>query len=53
MKNYSLIIKVFKNKEFMIMKFTNLLSSKLTFEKVLIDLSLKIQFLNEIMIYDK
>ena len=35
------------------MKFTNLLNSKLTFEKVLIDFFLKTQFLNEIMIYDK
>ena len=42
LKNYFLIIKAFKDKKFMIIKFTNLLNSKLTFEKVSIDLSLKI-----------
>ena len=37
----------------MIANFTNLLNSKSTFKKVLIDFSLKIQFFNEIIIYDK
>ena len=37
----------------MIIKFINLLSSKLTFEKVLINLFLKTQLSNEITIYNK
>ena len=48
-----MIAKTFKNKKFIIMKFMNLLNSKLAFEKVLIDFSLKIQLLNEITIYNK
>ena len=48
-----MITKIFKNKKLIIMKFTNLLNSKLTFEKILIDFSLKTQFLNEITIYNK
>ena len=53
LKNHFLIIKIFKNKKFMIMKFTNLLNPKSTFEKVLIDFSLKTQFSNKITIYNK
>ena len=53
LKSHFLIIKIFKNKKFIIANFINLLNSKLTFKKVLIDFSLKIQFFNKITIYDK
>ena len=53
MKNYFLIIKIFKNKKFIFKKFINLIILKLIIEKVIINFTLETRLSNKITIYKK
>ena len=44
LKNSSLIVKSFSNKEFMLFKFTNLLNSKLTLKNITINFLITLSF---------